>query len=280
MRQLKIINKTTFRNENIDRYFNELRLYPQLTKDEEEELTFLYKETQNPKILETLAKANLKFVVSVAKQYANEENLSELISEGNIGLIKAIQRFDPSRGLKLISYAVWWIRQAILEYLSTKAENIRLPLNINTGRRKVLKFIQEFYAKNTREPLFDEMLEGIDIEVNVLKNVLYAMKINTISYDTPFDINDDNSLVDILSSNETLDFTKNNDKKKEVEFFINKLKTYREKYVLLNYFGINDKHREKSLTEIAEDLDLTRERIRQIKEKSLKKLRKYKNLNI
>ena len=274
MRQLKISKQITNReSQSLDKYLQEIGRVDLLTPDEEVELAKSIKEGDQL-ALEKLTKANLRFVVSVAKQYQNQGlSLGDLINEGNLGLIKAGQRFDETRGFKFISYAVWWIRQSILQALAEQSRIVRLPLNRVGSLNKISKTFSELEQKFEREPSPDELAEVLDVTTS---EVVDTMKISRrhISMDAPFVHGEENSLLDVLENNSEVkpDFELMNDSlRREVQRALSTL-TQREADVIAFYFGLNGEH-SMTLEEIGENFNLTRERVRQIKEKAIRRLR-------
>lgn len=274
MRQLKISKQITNReSQSLDKYLQEIGKVDLLTPDEEVELAKRIKEGDQI-ALEKLTKANLRFVVSVAKQYQNQGlSLGDLINEGNLGLIKAAQRFDETRGFKFISYAVWWIRQSILQALAEQSRIVRLPLNRVGSLNKISKTFSELEQKFEREPSPEELAEVLEVTT---AEVVDTMKISGrhVSMDAPFVQGEENSLLDVLEndSEETPDSGLMTDSlRREVQRALSTL-TQRESDVITLYFGLNGEHA-MSLEEIGEKFNLTRERVRQIKEKAIRRLR-------
>ena len=274
MRQLKISKQITNReSQSLDKYLQEIGKVDLLTPDEEVELAKRIKEGDQI-ALEKLTKANLRFVVSVAKQYQNQGlSLGDLINEGNLGLIKAAQRFDETRGFKFISYAVWWIRQSILQASAEQSRIVRLPLNRVGSLNKISKTFSELEQKYEREPSPEELAEVLDVTT---AEVVDTMKISGrhVSMDAPFVQGEENSLLDVLEndSEETPDSGLMNDSlRREVQRALSTL-TQREADVITLYFGLNGEH-SMTLEEIGEKFNLTRERVRQIKEKAIRRLR-------
>lgn len=274
MRQLKISKQITNReSQSLDKYLQEIGKVDLLTPDEEVELAKRIKDGDQL-ALEKLTKANLRFVVSVAKQYQNQGlSLGDLINEGNLGLIKAAQRFDETRGFKFISYAVWWIRQSILQALAEQSRIVRLPLNRVGSLNKISKTFSELEQKFEREPSPDELAEVLDVTTS---EVVDTMKISGrhVSMDAPFVQGEENSLLDVLEndSEEKPDYELMNDSlRREVQRALSTL-TQREADVISLYFGLNGEH-SMTLEEIGEKFNLTRERVRQIKEKAIRRLR-------
>lgn len=274
MRQLKITKQVTNRETaSLDKYLQEIGKVELITADEEVELAQRIR--QGDKIaLEKLTKANLRFVVSVSKQYQNQGlSLPDLINEGNLGLIKAAQRFDETRGFKFISYAVWWIRQSILQALAEQSRIVRLPLNkigsINKINKTYAKLEQEF----EREPNAEEIAEALDItEAEVKESMKNAGR--HVSMDAPLVQDEDNNMYDVLKSDEVITPETEllyESLRKEIDRAIGTL-TQREADVIRLYFGLNGSH-PMTLEEIGEKFDLTRERVRQIKEKAIRRLK-------
>ncbi|MEL6626673.1 MAG: sigma-70 family RNA polymerase sigma factor [Bacteroidota bacterium] len=275
MRQLKISKQITNReSQSLDKYLQEIGKVELLTPDEEVELARRIK--QGDQIaLEKLTKANLRFVVSVAKQYQNQGlSLGDLINEGNLGLIKAAKRFDETRGFKFISYAVWWIRQSILQALAEQSRIVRLPLNRVGALNKIGKAFSKLEQEFEREPSPEEISEVLE---NMSEDEISdTLKISGrhVSVDAPFVQGEENRLLDVLENdaepnpdNELI----NESLSKEVERALSTL-TQREAEVIRLYFGIGVEH-SLTLEEIGEKFDLTRERVRQIKEKAIRRLR-------
>ncbi|REG94523.1 sigma-70 family RNA polymerase sigma factor [Algoriphagus antarcticus] len=274
MRQLKISKQITNReSQSLDKYLQEIGKVDLLTADEEVVLAKRIREGDQL-ALEKLTKANLRFVVSVAKQYQNQGlSLGDLINEGNLGLIKAAQRFDETRGFKFISYAVWWIRQSILQALAEQSRIVRLPLNRVGSLNKISKTFSELEQKFEREPSPEELAEVLEVTAN---EVVDTMKISGrhVSMDAPFVQGEENSLLDVLENDGDAkpdDGLMNDSLRKEVQRALSTL-TQREADVITLYFGLNGEHA-MTLEEIGEKFNLTRERVRQIKEKAIRRLR-------
>lgn len=274
MRQLKISKQITNReSQSLDKYLQEIGKVDLLTPDEEVELAKRIR-SGDQMALEKLTKANLRFVVSVAKQYQNQGlSLGDLINEGNLGLIKAAQRFDETRGFKFISYAVWWIRQSILQALAEQSRIVRLPLNRVGSLNKISKTFSELEQKFEREPSPEELAESLEVSTN---EVVDTMRISGrhVSMDAPFVQGEENSLLDVLENDgeDTPDAELMNDSlRREVQRALSTL-TQREADVIALYFGLNGEH-SMTLEEIGEKFNLTRERVRQIKEKAIRRLR-------
>jgi len=266
---------STRESESLDRYLQEIGKEKLITPEDEVRLA---KEIQKggQKALEDLTKANLRFVVSVAKQYQNQGlSLGDLINEGNLGLIKAAKRFDETRGFKFISYAVWWIRQSILQALAEQSRIVRLPLNRVGALNKIGKELSKLEQEYERVPSAAELADSLDMTVSEVADTL-RISGRHLSVDAPFAQGEDNRLLDVLENEETPD--PDNDLmgeslKVEIERALSKL-TDREAEVIRLYFGIGREH-SLTLEEIGERFDLTRERVRQIKEKALRKLRHH-----
>jgi RNA polymerase primary sigma factor len=274
MRQLKISKQITNReSQSLDKYLQEIGKVDLLTPDEEVELAKRIREGDQL-ALEKLTKANLRFVVSVAKQYQNQGlSLGDLINEGNLGLIKAAQRFDETRGFKFISYAVWWIRQSILQALAEQSRIVRLPLNRVGSLNKISKTFSELEQKYEREPSPDELAEVLEVSTSEIVDTL-KISGRHVSMDAPFVQGEENSLLDVLEndSEDTPDSGLMNDSlRREVQRALSTL-TPREADVITLYFGLNGEH-SMTLEEIGEKFNLTRERVRQIKEKAIRRLR-------
>jgi RNA polymerase primary sigma factor len=277
MRQLKITKQVTNRETiSLDKYLQDISKVGLITADEETELARKIRDGDK-EALERLTKANLRFVVSVAKQYQNQGlNLSDLINEGNIGLIKAAERFDETRGFKFISYAVWWIRQSIMQAIAEQARIVRLPLNKIGAITKINRIFSELEQLHEREPSADEIAELLEITSSEVKDSL-RISGRHISVDAPLSSDEEsNTMLDVMSGEEDGDQTPdkelmNDSLRNEIERSFSTL-SFREAEVLRMYFGINHKS-QLTLEEIGENFDLTRERVRQIKEKALRKLK-------
>ena len=274
MRQLKITKQVTNRETaSLDKYLQEIGKVELITADEEVELAQRIR--QGDKIaLEKLTKANLRFVVSVSKQYQNQGlSLPDLINEGNLGLIKAAQRFDETRGFKFISYAVWWIRQSILQALAEQSRIVRLPLNKIGSINKINKTYARLEQEFEREPNAEEIAEALDItEAEVKESMKNAGR--HVSMDAPLVQDEDNNMYDVLKSDEVITPETEllyESLRKEIDRAITTLSP-READVVRLYFGLNGSH-PMTLEEIGEKFDLTRERVRQIKEKAIRRLK-------
>jgi len=273
MRQLKITKQITNRESlSLDKYLTEIGKVDLISADVEVELAKRIREGDQV-ALERLTKANLRFVVSVAKQYQNNGlTLGDLINEGNLGLIKAAKRFDEKRGFKFISYAVWWIRQSIMQALAEQSRIVRLPLNRVGSLNKINRTFSELEQKFQREPSMEEMAEVIGVPIEDIRNNL-SVAGRHVSMDAPFVNGEDNSLLDVLTdSNETTPDADlmSSSLAVEVQRALATLSA-READVLRLYFGLNNKP-SMTLEEIAEHYNLTRERVRQIKEKATRRL--------
>jgi len=275
MRQLKITKSITNReSQSLEKYLQEIGKVDLLTPEEDVDLAQKIKEGDQ-EALERLTKANLRFVVSVAKQYQNQGlSLSDLINEGNLGLIKAAQRFDETRGFKFISYAVWWIRQSILQALAEQSRIVRLPLNKVGSLNKINRAFSELEQEFEREPSPEELAELLEIPTEEVETTL-GVAARHVSMDAPFIDGEDNSLLDVLENNSTPDTDSaleyRESLRKEIERSLNTL-TDRQADVIKLYFGIGIEH-PMSLEDIGDKFGLTRERVRQIKDKAINKLR-------
>ena len=274
MRQLKITKQVTNRETaSLDKYLQEIGKVDLITADEEVELAQRIK-AGDQRALEKLTKANLRFVVSVAKQYQNQGlTLPDLINEGNLGLIKAAQRFDETRGFKFISYAVWWIRQSILQALAEQSRIVRLPLNKIGSINKINKMYAYLEQANERPPSAEEIAKELDMTINDVKE---SMKNSGrhVSMDAPLVEGEDSNLYDVLRSGESPNPDRSllhESLRTEIERALETL-TPREADVIRLYFGLGDQH-PMALEEIGETFDLTRERVRQIKEKAIRRLK-------
>lgn len=274
MRQLNITKQVTNRETaSLDKYLHDIGKVELITAEEEVELARKIKNGDQA-ALEKLAKANLRFVVSVAKQYQNQGlNLPDLINEGNLGLIKAAQRFDETRGFKFISYAVWWIRQSILQALAEQSRIVRLPLNKIGTINKINKAYAYLEQELEREPRADEIAKMLDITEAEVKDSLRNSS-RHLSMDASLTQDEDNNMYDVLKSEDSPTPDKGllyESLKTEVNRVIATLPP-READILKLYFGLDSKH-PMTLEEIGEKFDLTRERVRQIKEKALRRLK-------
>ncbi len=281
MRQLKITNKITSRESlALEKYLNDIGKIDMLTAEEEAELARRIKQGDQ-EALERLTKANLRFVVSVAKQYQNQGlSLSDLINEGNVGLMKAARRFDETKGFKFISYAVWWIRQSILQAIVEYSRIVRLPLNKVGSYNKVNQAFQSFVQEFEREPTLDELAELLDMTPREVANVLKGGGRHQ-SVDAPLSGEDgDATLLDVMASDESTlpdEHLMEESLKKELQENLSML-TPREREVLAAYYGLNGQ-KPLTLEEIGEQFGLTRERVRQVKERAIRRLRKSRSRN-
>jgi RNA polymerase primary sigma factor len=275
MRQLKITQTITNReSQSLERYFNEINKVDLLTPDEEVDLARKIRNGDD-QALERLTKANLRFVVSVAKQYQNRNlSLNDLINEGNLGLVKAAKKFDETRGFKFISYAVWWIRQSIMQALADQSRIVRLPLNKTGALNKINRAYSELEQKYEREPTPEELAEILEMDFEEVSSTLRAGT-RQVSVDAPFSDEESNSLLDVLENKGTLPtdyaISYQDSLRVEASRALAAL-SERERQVIEMFFGIGCTN-PMSLEQIGEQLDLTRERVRQIKEKAIRRLR-------
>ena len=273
MRQLKITKSITNRESaSLDKYLQEIGREPLIPVDEEVELARRIRHGDRA-ALEKLVKANLRFVVSVAKQYQNQGlSLPDLIDEGNLGLIKAAEKFDETRGFKFISYAVWWIRQSILQALAEQSRIVRLPLNQVGSLNKINKAYQRFEQEFERKPSAEELAELLDIPVDKIADTL-KMSGRQVSVDAPFVEGEDNSLIDVMVNEDSPNADHsliNESLSREIDRALATL-TPREADIIRKFFGIGVQ--EKTLEEIGIEFHLTRERVRQSKEKAIRRLK-------
>ena len=273
MRQLKITKSITNRESaSLDKYLQEIGREDLITVEEEVELAQRIRNGDRL-ALEKLTRANLRFVVSVAKQYQNQGlSLPDLINEGNLGLIKAAEKFDETRGFKFISYAVWWIRQSILQALAEQSRIVRLPLNQVGSLNKINKAFSKFEQENERKPSAEELAEELDIPVDKIAD---TMKVSGrhVSVDAPFVEGEDNSLLDVMINDDSPNADRvliNESLSKEIERALSTLSEH-EHDIVKKFFGIGVP--EMTLEEIGVEFGLTRERVRQIKEKAIRRLR-------
>jgi RNA polymerase primary sigma factor len=275
MRQLKITKSITNReSQSLEKYLQEIGKVELITPEEEVKLATLIKQGDQ-RALDRLTKANLRFVVSVAKQYQNQGlSLPDLINEGNLGLIKAAQRFDETRGFKFISYAVWWIRQSILQALAEQSRIVRLPLNKVGLTNRIQKAYSQLEQEFEREPSAEELAEVLQMDLEEVSATL-NISARHVSMDTPLAEGEENTLLDVLE-NPNADKTDGElDHKESLKTEIDrslKTLTERQKEVICYFFGIGVDH-PMSLEDIGEKFNLTRERVRQIKDKAITKLR-------
>ncbi|MCX7862872.1 MAG: sigma-70 family RNA polymerase sigma factor [Bacteroidales bacterium] len=273
MRQLKITKSITNRESaSLDKYLQEIGKEELITVEEEVELAQRIRKGDR-EALEKLTRANLRFVVSVAKQYQNQGlSLPDLINEGNLGLIRAAEKFDETRGFKFISYAVWWIRQSILQALAEQSRIVRLPLNQVGALNKINKVLAKFEQEHERTPTPEELADLLDLPKEKVMDTLRVSG-RHVSMDAPFVEGEDNSLVDVLENQDSpvADGKLINESlKKEIDRALATL-TERERDIIRYFFGLGCP--EKTLEEIGEEFGLTRERVRQIKEKAIRRLR-------
>ena len=273
MRQLKITKSITNRESaSLDKYLQEIGREELVTPDEEVELAQRIRKGDQ-EALEKLTRANLRFVVSVAKQYQNQGlSLPDLINEGNLGLIKAAEKFDETRGFKFISYAVWWIRQGILQALAEQSRIVRLPLNQVGSLNKINKALTRFEQENERQPTNEELSEMIDVPKDKISDTLRVGS-RHVSVDAPFVEGEDNSLLDVIPNDDSPSADRglvNESLNTEIERALSTL-TDREREIIKSFFGIGCQ--EMTLEEIGERFGLTRERVRQIKEKAIRRLK-------
>lgn len=285
MRQLKIQKSITNRNsEALDKYLVEIGRAPMISIDEEIELAQIIRKggRAGERAKNRLVEANLRFVVSVAKQYQHQGlTLTDLIDEGNIGLIKAAERFDETRGFKFISYAVWWVRQSILQAIAEQSRIVRLPLNQVGSLNKVNQEINKFEQENLRKPSVQEISDRTGVDEDKIAQSMMASG-HHVSIDAPFGSDDDdNAMVDVMSSGDDCRTDKGVDHEsmaQELRAVLGKVLKERERKILCACYGIGET--EKGLEEIGDKMGLTRERVRQIREKSITKLRESGNIKI
>src|SRR3984957_7742778 len=278
MRQLKITKSITNRESaSLDKYLQEIGREELITAEEEEKLAQEIQkgDKESERALEKLTRANLRFVVSVAKQYQNQGlSLPDLINEGNLGLIKAAKRFDHTRGFKFISYAVWWIRQCIIQALAEQSRIVRLPLNKVGLTNRIQKAYSQLEQEFEREPSSEELAELLNIDIEEISSSL-GIAARHVSMDTPLSEGEDNTLIDVLvNPNAELanaNIEHKESLKQEIDRSLRTL-TERQKEVICFFFGIGVDH-PMSLEDIGEKFNLTRERVRQIKDKAITKLR-------
>lgn len=282
MRQLKITKSITNReSQSLEKYLQEIGKVELISSEEEVRLAALIRQGDQ-KALDRLTKANLRFVVSVAKQYQNQGlSLPDLINEGNLGLIKAAQRFDETRGFKFISYAVWWIRQSILQALAEQSRIVRLPLNKVGLTNRIQKAFSQLEQQFEREPSPEELAEMLEMDLDEVSASL-SISSRHVSVDTPISEGEDGTLLDVLENPNAektdgdLDHTQS--LKTEIDRSLKTL-TERQKEVICYFFGIGVDH-PMSLEDIGERFNLTRERVRQIKDKAITKLRTTNRVNV
>ena len=275
MRQLKITKSITNReSQSLEKYLQEIGKVELITPEEEVKLATLIKQGDQ-RALDRLTKANLRFVVSVAKQYQNQGlSLPDLINEGNLGLIKAAQRFDETRGFKFISYAGWWIRQSILQSLAEQARIVRLPLNKVGLTNRIQKAFSQLEQQYEREPSAEELAEVLDMDLEEVSSTL-GINARHVSMDSPLSEGEENTLIDVLENPNAEktdgELDHNESLKTEIDRSLKTL-TERQKEVICFFFGIGVDH-PMSLEDIGERFNLTRERVRQIKDKAITKLK-------
>ncbi|MBS1916588.1 MAG: sigma-70 family RNA polymerase sigma factor [Bacteroidetes bacterium] len=275
MRQLKITKSITNReSQSLEKYLQEIGKVELISPEEEVKLALRIKQGDQ-RALDKLTKANLRFVVSVAKQYQNQGlSLPDLINEGNLGLIKAAQRFDETRGFKFISYAVWWIRQSILQALAEQSRIVRLPLNKVGLTNRIQKAYSQLEQQFEREPSAEELAEILELDIDEISSTL-GISARHVSVDTPLSEGEDNTLIDVLENPNAeraeLNIEHKESLKQEIDRSLKSL-TERQKEVICFFFGIGIDH-PMSLEDIGERFNLTRERVRQIKDKAITKLR-------
>ncbi|MBR6446557.1 MAG: sigma-70 family RNA polymerase sigma factor [Prevotella sp.] len=274
MRQLKINKQITNRESaSLEKYLQEIGHEELLTAEEEVELAQRIRKGDRD-ALERLTKANLRFVVSVAKQYQNQGlSLADLINEGNLGLIKAAEKFDETRGFKFISYAVWWIRQSILQALAEQSRLVKLPLNQVNSVNKINKVLRKFEQENERRPSIDEIAENMDLSEEKIEEAMRNAS-RHLSMDAPFSESDDNSLLDVMPNDDAPladNLVEMESLRDEIAMALNTLNE-RERNVIQAFYGIGQP--EMTLEEIGRKYGLTRERVRQIREKAIRRLRK------
>jgi RNA polymerase primary sigma factor len=275
MRQLKITKSITNReSQSLEKYLQEIGKVELISPEEEVKLAIRIKQGDQ-KALDKLTKANLRFVVSVAKQYQNQGlSLPDLINEGNLGLIKAAQRFDETRGFKFISYAVWWIRQSILQALAEQSRIVRLPLNKVGLTNRIQKAYSQLEQEFEREPSAEELAEVLELDIEEVSSSL-GIAARHVSMDTPLSEGEENTLIDVLENPNAEKADANIEHKESLKQEIDRslrTLTERQKEVICFFFGIGVDH-PMSLEDIGERFNLTRERVRQIKDKAITKLR-------
>lgn len=282
MRQLKITKSITNReSQSLEKYLQEIGKVELISPEEEANLATLIKQGDQ-KALEKLTKANLRFVVSVAKQYQNQGlTLPDLINEGNLGLIKAAQRFDETRGFKFISYAVWWIRQSILQALAEQSRIVRLPLNKVGLTNRISKAISQLEQEFEREPTAEEVAMALEMDIDEVSATISAAS-RHVSMDQPLADGEEGCLMDLMANpnadSTDMDVTFKASLKTEIERSLSTL-TERQKEVVRYFFGIGIDH-PLSLEDIGEHFNLTRERVRQIKDKAITKLKSHSRCNL
>lgn len=276
MKQLKITSKITSRDSySVDKYLTEISRLPLLKEEDEEELARRIRKGDQAAI-DKLIKSNLRFVVSVAKHYQNQGlSLNDLINEGNIGLIKAATKFDATRGFKFISYAVWWIRQSIMQALMEQPRIVRLPMNKATVYSKISKVSSDFEQENEREPSSEELADILEMKPEELHSLRSCLNFH-VSVDQPLGDGDDASMVDMMTSDAIPqpDNQLNDDSMKHKFKQVLSVLSKREMEIIEFYYGINNFNQRYNLDEIGDKLELTRERVRQLKDKAIRKIKK------
>lgn len=277
MKQIKITHKITSRDSySIDKYLSEISRIPMLTEEQEVAIAHRIKKG-DVEAMDILVKANLRFVVSVAKQYQNQGvSLNDLINEGNIGLIKAAYKFDETKGFKFISYAVWWIRQSILQALVEQTRIVRIPMNKAAFYSRITKISSDFQQDNYREPSAEEISEILGVKVDEIDKIRNGIS-SSVSLDSPITDDDSPSLGELLEDADTennplINLLKES-LKSDIDLILKDLST-REREILEYYFGLNEHDLSYSLDEIGSKLGLTRERVRQLRDKALRKVRR------
>ena len=276
MKQLKITSKITSRDSySVDKYLTEISRLPLLKEEDEEELARRIRKGDQLAV-DKLIKSNLRFVVSVAKHYQNQGmSLNDLINEGNIGLIKAATKFDATRGFKFISYAVWWIRQSILQALMEQPRIVRLPMNKATVYSRISKASSDFEQQNEREPSSEELAEILDMKPDELHSLRSCLNFH-VSVDQPIGEGDDASMVDMMTSDAIPqpDSQLNSDSLEQKFKQVLSVLSTRELEIVKYYYGLNGFSQKYNLDEIGDRMELTRERVRQLKDKAIRKIRK------
>lgn len=272
MRQLKITKSITNRTPSLEKYLQDIAKEEMISTEEEVELARRIRDGDD-RAVEKLTRANLRFVVSVAKQYQSQGlSLPDLINEGNVGLLKAARKFDETRGFKFISYAVWWIRQSIMQALAEQSRTVRLPLNQVGSMNRINRAFADFEQKFERSPLPEEIAELLEIPLEKVKDALSSSG-RQLSMDAPFNDNEDGTLLDVMPNEDSQaadDKLYDESLRHEINRALGALNE-REKLIIQLFYGLNGKPWK--LEDISEELDLTRERVRQIKERAIRKLR-------
>lgn len=276
MKQLKIDNRITLRDSySISSYLKEISKFPLLDAKEEVELAQKIR-TGDQRAINQLIRGNLRFVVSVAKQYQNHGlSLNDLINEGNIGLIKAATKFDETKGFKFISYAVWWIRQSILQALTQQVDIVKVPMNKVVDQGKLLTATNDFLQKNERKPTVEELADIMEISVNEVNSIKRSV-CKFVSTDQPIGDDHGSTMIDFLTNNSVPNPDSDLDKSSDSHYFNRILNILNEKELMIVkfYYGINELNQKYSFEEIADKMALTRERVRQIKNRALIKVQK------